>query len=405
MSIPAEQQEIAAFLQRLAAGPPVETHISAVFVGRITAWKMKKAVKLPFLDFTDLAERRRLLERELELNKPAAPEIYRDLAAIVRGPHGPLALMPEPGQRPALEWVLRMAPIPARDFLDTLTERGELTPDLQDALGDCAAVYHARLPPISGSDSPARLLSIAEGNVPSALAAGLPEPAVRAWIADIRTALTALKPWLEARDDAGFVRRGHGDLHLGNLCLWRGRPVPFDALEFDEALATTDIGYDMAFLAMDLDRRAGRAAANRVMNRYIARNGDAGLVRGLPVFLSIRAMVLAHVRAARGDPDMSSAYFQAALDYLRPDAPIVVAIGGLQATGKSTLARALAPDIGAAPGALLLRSDELRKRLFDVAPEQRLPAAAYTETVNAQVNAAIVEATKLRGVSRPRRRC
>ena len=98
--------------------------------------------------------------------------------------------------------------------------------------------------------------------------------------------LARSRRWQRAREAAGFVRRAHGDLHLGNLCLWQGRPVPFDALEFDEALARIDLGYDLAFLLMDLERRVGRAAANLVLNRYVARTGDAGLVArpaGLPV--------------------------------------------------------------------------------------------------------------------------
>ncbi len=185
--------------------------------------------------------------------------------------------------------------------------------------------------------------------------------------------------WRDARAAAGFVRRCHGDLHLGNLCLWRGRPVLFDALEFDEALATIDVAYDLAFLLMDLEHRLDRAAANRVLNRYVARTGDADLVGGLPAFLSMRAMVRAHVEARSGHADRVDAYLADASAVSEPAAPVVIAIGGLPGTGKSTLARALAPALGAAPGALVLRSDEIRKRQHGVQPEQRLPQSAYTE--------------------------
>src|ERR1700759_927715 len=126
------------------------------------------------------------------------------------------------------------------------------------------------------------------------------------------TALHAKRNWLTGRSGAGYVRRCHGDLHLGNLCLWEGKPVPFDALEFDEALATIDVAYDLAFLLMDLEHRVDRAAANRVLNRYVARTGDATLVGGLPVFLSLRAMVRAHVEARSGHPDQVGAYLEAA---------------------------------------------------------------------------------------------
>ena len=226
---------------------------------------------------------------------------------------------------------------------------------------------------------------VARGNTRSALDAGLPADAVQDWQTRLLAALDGIAPWLAERSRAGFVRRAHGDLHLGNLCLWHGKPVPFDALEFDEAMATIDLGYDLAFLLMDLDQRVTRGAANQVLNRYVARTGDAALTRGLPVFLSLRAMVRAHVEAKRGHADAASRYLAAATDYLSPHAPIVIAIGGLPGTGKSTLARALAPGIGGAPGALVLRSDEIRKRMHGVPPEQRLPPTAYSDAASEAV--------------------
>jgi hypothetical protein len=161
--------------------------------------------------------------------------------------------------------------------------------------------------------------------------------------------------------------------------------VPFDALEFDETLATIDLAYDFAFLLMDLDLHVGRPAANRVLNRYVARTGDAGLVRGLPCFLSLRAMIRAHVEAQKGAPEAGERYLAAAEAYLQSSRAIAVAIGGLPASGKSTLARLLAPGLPPAPGALVLRSDEIRKRQHGVAPEQRLPADAYSEAANRAV--------------------
>jgi predicted kinase len=270
--------------------------------------------------------------------------------------------------------------------------RGLLDAALLDALGDAAAADHARRPVVGGTDQPAVMRQIAEGNVASARATDLPAEQVEAWGEAMAAALAARGAWLADRAAAGFVRRTHGDLHLGNLCLWQGRPVPFDALEFDETLATTDIAYDLAFLLMDLDVRAGRAEANRVLNRYVGRTGDAALVGGLAEFLSMRAMVRAHV-AARSGGD-GTAYLSLALAALHPPRGRVVAIGGLQGTGKTTLARALAPGLGAAPGALVLRSDEIRKRLHGVAPEQRLPASAYTAEANARTNAALLQAVQ-----------
>jgi aminoglycoside phosphotransferase family enzyme len=387
MTVPPQQAATAALLERLAGAPPIETHISLVFVGADTVWKLKKAVKLPFLDFTRVEDRRHFTERELALNAPAAPGLYRDMLPVVRQPDGTLVLATMPTDAPVADWVLRMARVPAEDFLDAIAARGGLQPALLDALADAVAAYHQALPVVAGVRPPMR--QIALGNVPSALGAGLPATDVEAWRDAVLAALDALDKLLAERAEAGFVRRAHGDLHLGNLCLWHGRPVPFDALEFDETLATIDLAYDLAFLLMDLDRRVDRAAANRVLNRYVARTGDVRLVATLPAFLSLRAMVRAHVEARSGHAAAWRPYLHAALDYLRPAPTMVVAVGGLPGSGKSTLARALAPGLGGAPGALILRSDEIRKRQHGVPPEQRLPQAAYSDAASQAVFATL----------------
>jgi hypothetical protein len=353
-------------------------------------------VRLAFLDFTPRDERKRFALRELELNHPAAPELYRDVVPIVRQPDGKLALGDSvETDLPVVDWVLRMARVPAEDFLDTVADAGGLTPELLDALGDAVVAYHQALPPASGFDAVAAMRDVTKGNAHSALDAGLPAHAVQDWQTRLLAALDDHAPWLTQRGRDGFVRRAHGDLHLGNLCLWRGRPVPFDALEFDEAMATIDLGYDLAFLLMDLDQRVACAAANRVLNRYIARSGDAALTHAMPMFLSLRAMIRAHVEAKRGRAEPASRYLEAAAHYLDAVAPVVVAIGGLPGTGKSTLARALAPELGRAPGALVLRSDEVRKRRHGVAPEQRLPQTAYSAAESEAVFAELAELARV----------
>ena len=379
--IPPAQAEVAAFLARLAGAAPIETHISAIFVGRETAWKMKKAVALGFLDFSSLAARGHFCRRELELNQPAAPGIYRDVVAITRAPDGQLQ---EGGDGPVVEWVLRMAPIPAGDFLDAVAAHGALDGKLLDALGDAVFTLHQAASVVEGLDAPAAMASVLCGNLRAARNAGLPEDAIAPLEALLQAALTSRAPALAAHAAEGRIRRCHGDLHLGNLCLWQGRPTPFDALEFDEALARIDTGYDLAFLLMDLDQQAGRAAANRVLNRYLARSGDYGLLGLLPLWLALRALVRAHVQAARGRD--GATLLHAAQAYLAPAPPLLIAVGGLQGTGKSTLARGLAPALGASPGALLLRSDELRKRHFGLVPEAPLPPEAYGEDVSCAIH-------------------
>ncbi|WP_431302434.1 AAA family ATPase [Sediminicoccus sp. BL-A-41-H5] len=376
MAIPATQAEAAAFLRHLVGREPVETHISAVFLGEREAFKLKKAVDFGFLDFTTLAERERLTKFEHALNAPHAPGLYLGAEPLTRGPNGALRLG---GEGDPIEWVLRMTRLPPEAFFD-----GPLRPELLDPLADAVVGLHAAAPRREGDGRMERVIT---GNREAALSAGLPEATVRAWAAAALAAEQRLAPWLAERAATGFLRRCHGDLHLGNICLIEGRPTPFDALEFDEALATIDVGYDLAFLLMDLDRKDSRAAANRVLNRYVARTGDVALLRGLPLWLSLRALIRAHVAARSGQDGLPM--LRSAQAYLTPGPARLVAVGGLQGTGKSHLARRLAPDLGAAPGAVILRSDEIRKRQAGVAPETRLPPTAYSAEASAAVFAAL----------------
>jgi uncharacterized protein len=309
----------------------------------------------------------------LELNQAWAPALYRDVAPVPATADGG-AELGGPGE--ALDYVVRMARIPHEDFLDVRAAGPGLSPELLDQLADMVAAMHEGLAPIADPD-PNALIDVTRGNLATARRAKLPEERISAWEEAVENHLAELAPLLAERAAQGCVRRCHGDLHLANLCLFSGRPTAFDALEFREDMATIDTGYDLAFLLMDLDLKLGRWAANRVMNRYLARRPDIGMLALMPVFLSLRALIRAHVCGNSGRD------WRPYLDYaeavLSPKPPVGVGIGGLPGTGKSTIARAIAPRLGAAPGAVILRSDEIRKRLAGVAPEQRLPESAYTK--------------------------
>ena len=193
----------------------------------------------------------------------------------------------------------------------------------------------------------------------------------------------------------GLIRRGHGDLHLGNIALIEGKPVLFDAIEFDPVVASGDVLYDLAFLLMDLVERDMRPQANIVLNRYLTdtrRDDDLDALAALPFFMAMRAAIRAKVTAAKlthaddeKKPAIESnakAYFALAIKVITPPRPMLIAIGGLSGTGKSVLARALAAHILPEPGAVVLRSDVMRKRLFDAAETDKLPKNAYTPEVS-----------------------
>ena len=207
---------------------------------------------------------------------------------------------------------------------------------------------------------------------------------------------------LRKYERAGLVRRCHGDLHLGNIVLIDGRLVLFDAIEFNDRIATGDIFYDLAFLLMDLIERGLLPAANIVLNRYLTdtqRIHDLDALAALPLFMSIRAAIRAKVTAARLRQAGSQAeltqgprdYAALAQEILVPGKPRLIAIGGLSGTGKSLLARALAPRLHPLPGAVVLRSDIERKALFAAGEAEKLPEAAYTTETTAKVYAVLAE--------------
>ena len=163
-----------------------------MFIGAATVWKLKKAVHLAFLDFTTLPARHRFLLRELAVNRAAAPGLYRDVVPVIRQPDGTLALgEPDHADAEVVDWVLRMAPVPPADFLDVIADRGDLTPELLDAVADTVAAYHNGLPPIRGDDPAAAMAHVARGNARAAHDAGLPNDRVHEWLAAASACLDA----------------------------------------------------------------------------------------------------------------------------------------------------------------------------------------------------------------------
>jgi uncharacterized protein len=391
---PDRHDEVVAFLSRpeTSGGTPVErieTHAALVFLSGDRAVKIKKPVALGYLDFSTLDQRRRALARELELNRPNAPEIYLDLVPVVRAGNAKLALG---GEGEPVEWALVMRRFDQDQLLDRIAAQGPLDADLATALADAVLAAH-RKSPVADADQVAAMTRLV-GQLSDDLERLGQSAAFRAAAGQ---ALERARGCLAARGPGGFVRRCHGDLHLGNIVVIDGRPVLFDALEFDEQLATIDVLYDLAFLLMDLVQRGQRPAATRVLNRYLqgAPGNEAGLA-ALPLFLGLRAGVRAMVIAERAtqsgedDPKIGE-YLSAALAAFAPPPPRLVAIGGFSGTGKTTLAAALAPGLGANPGAVHLRSDVERKALFGIAETTRLAPEHYGAEVTARVYRRVCE--------------
>jgi aminoglycoside phosphotransferase family enzyme/predicted kinase len=380
-----------------------DTHAASVFLAGDRALKVKRAVRFPFLDYSTIEKRKAACEAELAVNRRFAPKLYRRVVPITREADGSLALG---GQGEPVEWAVEMARFDENQTLDRVAGRGALDEATPRKLATTVAAMHERAEPASTKAWLAALDDyVAQNTAEFAQHPDVfPGPLVAALERKSRAALARLRPLLLARGEAGLVRRGHGDLHLGNIALIEGEPLAFDAIEFDPVIASGDVLYDLAFLLMDLVERRLDRAANAVLNGYFEasrRLDDCDGLAALPLFMSLRAAIrakvtavrLAQAEAAERDGTGASAlrYFHLALDLLAPPAPRLLCVGGLSGTGKSALARALAPSIGPIPGALVLRSDAERKSHFGFAETARLPPEAYREDMSKMIYATLTE--------------
>jgi uncharacterized protein len=402
-----DQSEVIAFLSTSAnygISTPVEridTHASIVFLAGDRAYKLKRSVAFSYLDYSSSALRRRACEREVALNRRTAPQLYLKVQAIGRRADGALGF---DGDGPVLDWVVVMRRFDQADLFDRLAETDRLTPALLRDLADAIVEFHAAAEIRDEDGDFASWLAVIDGNDANLRLAApeLDSDAVGDLRRQSREALGRVADLLARRRGDGKVRQCHGDLHLRNICLVDGRPTLFDCVEFDDRLACVDVLYDIAFLWMDLSDRELDRASSVVFNRYLDLTGDVDGLPALPLFMSVRAAIRAHVaiassrrqqaaEAAAGWAAKGRSYLALARGLLRPQPPCLVAIGGLSGSGKSTLAAELASAFSPAPGARVIRSDVIRKRLANVAPEQRLTPAAYTQATGDQVYRAMRE--------------
>ena len=402
-----EQSAVIEFLSQSsthggAAVERVETHASLVFLVGTRAYKMKRAVRYDYLDFSTVERRKAMCEAELRINRRAAPQLYRDVIAVTRESDGQLALG---GGGPAVEWLIEMVRFDQESLLDRLAGRQALDTDVMDPLASEIARFHEDAERRLDHGGASGLRWVINGN-----AAGFADQGKGVLDASLcdevtgatRSALQQHARLLDARRGAGRVRQCHGDLHLRNIVLIDGRPTLFDAVEFNDEIACIDVLYDLAFLLMDLWRRDLPRHANVVWNSYLKASDQVDGLPVMPLFLSCRAAIRAKTSAtaARLERDASRRtelenlarrYLDMARQLLQPVGPAVIAVGGFSGSGKSVLAQALAPSIGPVPGAVVIRSDEIRKELCGVAPMDRLGPEGYTADVSRRVYATVAE--------------
>lgn len=354
-----------AYPSPVASVEVVETHISWVLLADDHAYKVKKPVRLAFLDFSTLAARRRFCEEELRLNRRTAPDLYLDVIPITMGVDGRPVFG---GDGETVEFALRMRRFAADALAEQRARAGTLEPAQVDEIGRAMAAFHAAASRVAAADpwgSPEEVVGPALANFDQ-VATHLPAGADAAALARLRAwtegEAARLSEAFAARRAAGFVRECHGDLHLGNLAFLDGHAVPFDCIEFDPALRWIDVASEIAFTVMDLHAHGLDHAGARLLGAWLEASGDYGAVPVLRFYLVYRAMVRAKVAGLRGAAEDFGRYVALAEALSREGRPALVLMHGMSGSGKTSLSQELLESLGA----VRLRSDVERKRLHGI---------------------------------------
>ncbi len=365
-------------LDRLKDGADqvIETSCATVVLKDAEAFKLKKSVDYGFLDFTSVEKRRGALLRELEFNKRAAASIYREVVEI----EGESVLVM---RRFDTQGVLaEQADSNWQPDLDLMQDLGETIAHFHAGANVCRDENHARNIRYT-IDSNSKHIGLFREQ--------LGGEKVDAYEDRLDAVWRDVESDVRRRFENGHIRQCHGDMHLGNILIEDGKPILFDCIEFNDHLIYVDVLYDLAFLLMDLWVRDQPMAANRVLNAWLeaaARQEDEKILYSglklLPFYMAARAGVRCHVSAHNGEMDKARMYIDAGLAFLNSAPATLSAVGGLSGSGKSTVARREAPSKGRSPGAVVLRSDELRKRLWNCASLGRLPPEAYAPDQSAR---------------------
>ncbi len=386
----ARQKKIVAFLLNPKSYPHkvqevvhVETHISHLFLTGEFAYKLKKPVQFDFRDFSSLEKRKKYCEEELRLNQRYAKELYLEVVPVTVLAAGELSLDAE--GKP-VEYTVKMRQFNPENGFDVLLKRGKLTDELLSDTTDQIVEFHRSAENASDYFSLEDVEHYISDNIEVCLTAvkNLHLSKLLEEIKELFHLEISTKKTLISARQKTHVKELHGDLHLGNICLYKGKPLLFDGIEFNPAYAACDPWADLAFLVMDLQFNNAEEKANFVINRYLERGDDFEGVRLLNLYIAYRAAVRAKVEAIRlsQNPTEDStcstsieAHLLLAKNSLHVNAPRIITIGGFSGSGKSTLAKLIAPKIGA----IIIRSDAVRKHIFNVPLDENAPRNRYSE--------------------------
>lgn len=349
--------EASAYPHRAETIRRIETHISFVYLTGDFAYKVKKAVKLPFLDFSTLDDRERACRDELTLNRRLAPALYHDVVGIGGDPKSVCV-----GGTPAIEFAVKITQFPEGAIADELIEEEALsTADFSD-FAEHIAAFHQSLAPSDVQSAGERILknlSEFESTTKNSNRRRQLED-IGAWI---RSSVERLGDHFTERNLSGRIRECHGDLHLSNIVRIDEKLIAFDCLEFSLDLRTIDVIDEVAFLFMDLLAYGRSDLAFAWLNQYLTATGDYDGLRLLRLYATHRALVRAKVLPR----EESRRYIDTASTLTQKRVPLCVITHGFSGSGKTTVARSLASLLKA----VHLRSDIERKRRNDLQPTER----------------------------------
>ncbi len=352
----------------------IETHISWVFLTGRYAFKVKKPVDFGFLDFTRLEKRKFYCEEEVRLNSRLAEEIYLNVIPITKA-GGTFQL---DGEGEAVEYAVRMNEFDQQCLLEHLLEHKRISLEHIEQLADTLCAFHQRIAVAGGGvdfGNSAEVIKPVEQNF-SVLQPILPDDDDLGKLYTIKNATmdiyASIHPKLDERKQQGFIRECHGDMHLGNIALINDRILIFDGIEFNDSLKWIDTMSELAFLVMDLQDHGETGFADHLLNRYLQNSGDYTGMEVFRFYQLYRAMVRAKVtglrlrqharssEAFKHDQEILRNYLDLAVAYIRAPKTFIAVTHGLSGSGKSWLGAQLARRTGA----LVIRSDLERKRLF-----------------------------------------
>lgn len=370
----------------------LETHISHIFLCGEYAYKLKKNLDLGFLDFTSLEKRKFYCEEELRLNSIFAPEIYLEVIPIYEK-DGAFSFH-QKGQ--VVEYLLKMKEFEQDLILSNIVEKGEFTADLFTELAQKLAQIHQKADSneeISSYASASHIQKIADQNFTQTrkyLGSCISNESFERIREFTLNFIDKNESLFTGRQKSGKIRECHGDLHLNNICLFKGKIQFFDRIEFNKEFRNIDVVYDLAFLIMDFHFRKQSGIATRVQNEYFEQTGDYEGAALLSFYACLRAYIRGKVTAFRLDNSENTesekeaitaeakAYFELAESYAKSEKAKLWITCGLSGSGKSTVARRIA----AKKPFLIIRSDALRKHITGVPLYEKGPERIYNSEIS-----------------------